>query len=221
MFEKLIELLLTLKGAAAAGAVTIAVVVTGTVGADQLVDELTQPLATPTPVESVLVTDLETEEVDEVEEVAGNGDGQGCGEIVGTARGAAIQALQSAWHGYHSEVMGLMDQLGGAERDARAAMRAAVHEGREELTELRNAALSDLHAKADEFKDSCGSLTLASAEDEYQAIVDAAIETMAEVVEAAKAAFAETSSTSTATEGKPENAGGPPANLPVPPGRGR
>jgi hypothetical protein len=165
--------------------------------------------------------------------------GNGCGWLVGKARGEAIHALQSGWQQFHGETTAYNSKMGSTDQDKRGELRAKVHGTSEGLREIRHDALTALHAKADEYLRLClaGQLTglegkaFVTVEQDvvdtshllydYRSIVDTAIAEMEELYEAAKSDL-DTLSTGTGQQpgGKPEGAGKP-ADAGPPAQRGR
>jgi hypothetical protein len=164
--------------------------------------------------------------------------GNGCGWIVGQARGKAVQALQSGWLGFHQLAMGYNGKMGSADFDKRSELRSEVQSTREGLHEIRMEALMAIHAKAKEYLELCLSGTLSTLDGqtfvtveqdvvdtshllyEYRSIVDMAMVDMQKLWDEAKPEL-ETLSTSTGVTpgGKPEGAGrpegaGPPKDKP-------
>ncbi|MGH2452039.1 MAG: Ig-like domain-containing protein [Candidatus Limnocylindria bacterium] len=163
-------------------------------------------------------------------------DGNGCGWLVGEARGKAIQALQSGWQGFHTETMAYNSKASSADFSNREALRGTVQQTREGLLELRNTALHAIHSKASEYLALCeaGQLPpealVTIAQDvvdtsgliyEYRTIVDQAMVDMEALFSEAQAELDELSiSTGEQPGGKPEGAGRPDGVGGPPPGEG-
>jgi hypothetical protein len=170
--------------------------------------------------------------------------GNGCGWIVGQARGKAVQALQSGWLEFHQLAVGYNSKMGSADFDKRGELRSEVQSTREGLHEIRMEALMAIHAKAKEYLELCLAGTLSTLDGktfvtveqdvvdtsnllyEYRSIVDTAMVDMQELYDEAKTKL-DTLSTSTGATpgGKPEGVGkpegaGPPQGAGKPEGAG-
>jgi hypothetical protein len=120
---------------------------------------------------------------------------EGCGWLIGGARGDAHQVLMSAWQRSHQGLKGYMSKSADVDRSQRAALRGTIEAATAKLVEIRNEAIADLREQADTFADGdCPELD-ATGEgelvDAYEQIVDAAIAEMEEVADAATAALDE------------------------------
>lgn len=134
--------------------------------------------------------------------------GDGCGWLVGRAKGDAIQALQAGWQHFHGATQAYMSRMSAVDREDRASLRDTVHGTRDALHERRQEAHRELQALAKEYLALClagGSPDelAVTVEQEvvpvehllfgYRPIVDRAIEDMEQIFEAALEAV-ETSS---------------------------
>jgi hypothetical protein len=117
-------------------------------------------------------------------------DGDGCGWLIGEARGKAVQALQSGWQTFHHGTMAYKARMGEMAKDRKPAFSAEVDSTRAGLQGMRDAARAALHAKAEEYRALClagqlpAAVTLTSTQDvvptahliyEYRSIVDKAM----------------------------------------------
>ncbi|MEX2045866.1 MAG: Ig-like domain-containing protein [Chloroflexota bacterium] len=154
--------------------------------------------------------------------------GEGCGWIVGQARGDAVQALHTGWLVFHQLAMGYNGNIGSADFDQRRELITEVQSTREGLNEIRMEALLAIHAKAEEYLGLCLNGTLSTLDGqtfvtveqdvvdtshllyEFRSIVDQAMVDMQEFYDEAKTKL-ETLSTGTGATpgGKPEGAGQP------------
>jgi hypothetical protein len=82
-------------------------------------------------------------------------EGNGCGWLVGTARGEAVATLQAGWTKFHTTTQGYRSKMETVQKTKREEFSAAVDVTKAWLETRRNVALAALHAKADEYQALC------------------------------------------------------------------
>lgn len=122
-------------------------------------------------------------------------EGDGCGWLVGTARGEAVETLQAGWQTFHTATQAYRSKMETVQKTKRVEFSGAVDITKSWLETRRNAALSGLHAKADEYLALClagqlpSPVTVTDPQDviatahllyEYRSIVDKAMVDMRE-----------------------------------------
>lgn len=82
-------------------------------------------------------------------------DGNGCGWLVGTARGNAVAALQSGWTIFHNNTQAYRGRMETVEKTKREQYSVEIDQTKNRLLAMRDAALAAIHAKADEYLRLC------------------------------------------------------------------
>jgi hypothetical protein len=82
-------------------------------------------------------------------------EGNGCGWLVGTARGAAVETLQAGWQTFHTATQAYRSKMETVDKTKRVEFSGAVDVTKSWLETRRNVALAELHAKADEYLALC------------------------------------------------------------------